>query len=311
MKFYVDAWDPSYGSPLSGDDPADSQAEVDPSIEIQESLWRPLPGEGVMRPVVFVDGVRRIDARVWIESADATLHPGLCASWAAGAVLCDGRATVIAAAPMRGLFTAGFGASPIVTRHGVFDPRPANGDAIEQLSSGLQDAMGADEIRIAAEARVDADGRGDGDLLVVVDGPLGQRTPMASTVGMVKSERAKYLDPHLDRMVNHLAPGERTPVFAILARFNRYSWYVRLPGGDVGPRTGVVRCECSASVGIDDAVALADAVTGLLPKYASERHKDPRAPQNLYPIAGLERELRRRLGDQHLVYRALRAAAHA
>jgi hypothetical protein len=48
-----------------------------------------------------------------------------------------------------------------------------------------------------------------------------------------------------------------------------------------------------------------------LPAYASTPHKDPRAPQNLFPIAGLERELRRRLGDAALVHRALRLAAHA
>ena len=42
-----------------------------------------------------------------------------------------------------------------------------------------------------------------------------------------------------------------------------------------------------------------------MPRYASEPHKDPRAPQNLYPIGGLERELRRRLGDPDLLYRAL------
>ncbi len=46
-----------------------------------------------------------------------------------------------------------------------------------------------------------------------------------------------------------------------------------------------------------------------LPRYASVEYKDSRAPQNLYPIAGLERDLRRRLGDTRLLYRALRAAA--
>ena len=45
------------------------------------------------------------------------------------------------------------------------------------------------------------------------------------------------------------------------------------------------------------------------PPLASVPHKDPRAPQNLVPIGGLERELRHRLGDQHILYRALRAAA--
>ena len=48
---------------------------------------------------------------------------------------------------------------------------------------------------------------------------------------------------------------------------------------------------------------------GLLTPLASSPHKDPRAPQNLVPIGGLERELRRRLGDQQLLYRGLRAAA--
>jgi hypothetical protein len=54
---------------------------------------------------------------------------------------------------------------------------------------------------------------------------------------------------------------------------------------------------------------LADTTAKLLPRFASSEHKDPRAPQNLYPIGALERELRRRLGDPHLLYRALRLAA--
>jgi hypothetical protein len=47
----------------------------------------------------------------------------------------------------------------------------------------------------------------------------------------------------------------------------------------------------------------------MLCRYASTEYKDSRAPQNLYPIAGLERALRRRLGDQALLYRAIRRAS--
>ena len=47
----------------------------------------------------------------------------------------------------------------------------------------------------------------------------------------------------------------------------------------------------------------------MLRRYASTEYKDARAPQNLYPIAGLEREVRRRLGDRALLYRAIRKAA--
>ena len=72
---------------------------------------------------------------------------------------------------------------------------------------------------------------------------------------------------------------------------------------------GIVRCECSADVGTEGAVRLADWSAATLPRYASAAHKDARAPQNLYPIGGLERELRRRLGDSRLLYRALRSAA--
>ena len=57
-----------------------------------------------------------------------------------------------------------------------------------------------------------------------------------------------------------------------------------------------------------EVVALADLTSRLLPRFASTPHKDPRAPQNLVPIGGLERELRRRLGDQQLLSRSLRAA---
>lgn len=67
------------------------------------------------------------------------------------------------------------------------------------------------------------------------------------------------------------------------------------------PLASVVRCECADDIPVAQAVAL--------PRFASEPHKDGRAPQNLYPIAGLERELRHRMGDQGVLYRHLRKAA--
>jgi hypothetical protein len=70
-----------------------------------------------------------------------------------------------------------------------------------------------------------------------------------------------------------------------------------------------VRCEASADLAPAAAISLANTAAAALPRFASEGHKDSRAPQNLYPIGGLERELRRRLGDQQLLYRALRVAA--
>ena len=71
----------------------------------------------------------------------------------------------------------------------------------------------------------------------------------------------------------------------------------------------MVRVECRADLPAAEAVALAATSQATLPRYASAEYKDSRAPQNLYPIAGLEDALRRRLGDQPLLYRALRHAA--
>ena len=82
---------------------------------------------------------------------------------------------------------------------------------------------------------------------------------------------------------------------------------------------GVRRIE--ARVWIDDdapgggpaseVIGLAGLSQVCLGRFASAEYKDTRAPQNLYPIGGLERELRRRLGDPRLLYRALRLTAQA
>ncbi len=107
-----------------------------------------------------------------------------------------------------------------------------------------------------------------------------------------------------------LAAAQRTPVFRVDAQpFSRSSWYVRLPGPAGGPWAGVVRCEASGALAVAEVARLADRVTAALGPFASEAHKDARAPQNLYPIGGLERELRRRLGDTDVLYRALRRAS--
>jgi hypothetical protein len=146
------------------------------------------------------------------------------------------------------------------------------------------------------------------DCLLIVDGPLKDRL-VDHAVGYVKTHHVAYLPPLVQEVVPALAAGERTPVFLIGDRFRRWSWYLRLPGDHGHGWAGVVRCEVGPDRSVADAAALADSCTVLLPRFASEAHKDERAPQNLYPIAGLERELRRRLGDPALLYRSLRAAA--
>lgn len=147
--------------------------------------------------------------------------------------------------------------------------------------------------------------------------PTGHRRPTARTgpppraLGFIKTHRAIYLEPVLNRVVPQLAAGERTPVFLVGTRWDRHAWYLRLPCRPGSPWVGVVRVECAANVPAAEAVRLANLSRRLLPRYAWVEYKDQRAPQNPVPIAGLERQLRRRLGEQKYAYRALQLAAHA
>jgi hypothetical protein len=146
------------------------------------------------------------------------------------------------------------------------------------------------------------------DHFVVADGPLNELAPLP-VVGSIKSHRVTYLPPELNVVVGSLGPAQRTPLFTI-AEYRRYSWYVRLAdvaGGHAW--SGVIRCEASGQLPIAEVIAIADRTAAILPLVASEPHLDPRAPQNLVPIAALERRLRHLMGDRALVYRALREAA--
>jgi hypothetical protein len=304
MRFAVETWAPDYRSPVDADVLGASDAAVDVTVERDADDWAPI---GARRPpaeaVSFVDGVQRIDAWVWVTDDDGTARQGICASWAAGVVRCGGRAAVVATEVRRGVLCAGAPVEPIATRHGDYRawpvPEVAGGDAIGQA---LGRARGDLESRVAVQAGAERE-------LLVVDGPLGARRHIEGAVGYVKTHRVSYLDAPRQRVVAALAVGERSPLFAVGDHRFRYSWYLRLPGPATHPWWGVVRCEASGDLGRAEAAALADRVGATLPRFASQPHNDPRAPQNLHPIAGLERELKRRLGDPALLERGLRRAA--
>lgn len=99
-------------------------------------------------------------------------------------------------------------------------------------------------------------------------------------------------------------------MFKLGTAWGGYSWYLRLPGTTGAPWAGIVRVECSAELSAPEAIGLADRSLVTLPRFASSPYKDPRAPQNLIPIAGLERRLRALLGDARLLHRTLTVAAN-
>jgi len=331
MRFTVDAWDPSYGTNTElGEFLDESTARVDVTVELPAGRWRPVdpdPGTALPAALLFVDGVRRVEARVWIEDGAPGGGPageasmGLCASYAAGVVCCCGQqAHLVRFETRRGLFTVAARADPIVTWAGEYTAHRTAVSRDKPLSVVLSEALQARlrdvEVLIAAEARAAVAGHGarEGEDLLVIDGPLRGRQHLPRALGYIKSHRSTYLPPDLNALVGKLSPGQRTPVFLIGTSWDRHTWYLRLPGAAgpaVAPWAGIVRVECSADLPAREVIALAGLSQACLGRFASAAYKDARAPQNLYPIAGLERELRRRLGDPRLLYRALRLTAQS
>ncbi len=303
-RIFVEGWAPSYGAPLDPDEAlAPAEGTVDATVET--SSWAPIDGEDDgIDAVTFVDGVRRIDARLILEDPDAGPVPGLCGTFAVGAVTWDRaepRSRIVAERIERwAVLPAGREETfPDVDLRPGYGTMAAHGDDPSAPVRALQSAMRSAEAHLAAALSQ--------EVFVIADGPLAELAPRP-VVGTVKSHRVMYLDPERNRVVGALARGQRTPLFTF-GGYARYSWYVRLadvPDGHAW--SGVVRCEAAQTLPITDVIQIAGRTAALLPIVASEAHVDPRAPQNLVPIGGLERVLRHRMGDPGLVLRRLREA---
>jgi uncharacterized protein len=254
VNFAVESWAPEYGAPTDEAVLRPAETMVDIDVEVDAAAWAPRPpvaGLAPLDPILFIDGVRRVEARVWVTGDDGTTRQGICASYAAGAVRCDGRARLESAEVRRGLFCPAEGARPIVTRHGRFAVHPVTSDDPEDLTLVLQREMGRLEADVARSSATDV-------ALLVVDGPLKAGLDLPVAVGYVKTHAAAYGPPIVGAVVARLAAGERTPLFLMEDRRGCWSWYLRLPGEVSHGWSCIVRCEASSSVSLADAIVLAD-----------------------------------------------------
>ena len=306
-RLHVESWAPEYGPSLEASDDDDGPASpVDPAVETED--WKPVAGGagGAPRRVVFVDGVRRIEARLTLDHPVEGPVPGILGAFGVGAVIWDrtARRSSFTGLTVERLAVMAKGLAVDIDRIGglAVSPESAPGGGPSDLTAHLQQRMRSAEGRLAASFA------GPG-FLVIADGPF-RELRARPVVGYIKTHQASYLDEERGALIGRLGACQRTPLFLIDAeRHPRYSWYLRLadlPGGHSW--TGVVRCEAAASLGVGKAAEMAGWTAALLPRLASEGHIDRRAPQNLVPIAALERELRKHMGDQNLADRALRTA---
>lgn len=300
----IDSWDPDYGGPVESSAMAPSDIKINADVEISGNEWKPIQPLPVAPPnsIAIVDGVRRIDAYAWLSIDGQSPVRSVLASIAAGGLrIADSKAVLDVVSSER-CFSCPVETEDLPTRAGQYKFHLSTGQEPEQLTAAIQQRLGTLEVNVAREL---ANTSG----LVIVDGPLRGRQELENAIGYVKTHQVSYLPGELQPIIGHLSAGQRSPVFFFTTSWSRYSWYVRLPGPANYDWWGIVRLEAAETLQLKRVRELADLTAQILPRFASSPHKDPRAPQNLYPIAGLERELRRRLGDPAYISNCLKVAA--
>lgn len=313
----LEPWDVEYGSemPLEATEEA-FKPDVGLDTEVPEDRWEPLtpPAAAGFKNLFFVDGVRRVEARLIIRR-ESKVCRGAFGSYAVGSVrISDGRAEIDETQSTR-MVVLGSGeaiSDPVeVMPNFTYFPASIESSDTDGPLHFIQNAMRLGEERLARGLA------GQADRLVVLDGPLTFGEPMrGQAVGYIKRLHRLYIDQgshargSLD-LLSRLPAGSRTPLFAIPSskRFARYSWFLRLATPHPGESlmSGIVRLEVSEAVGVDGAKRLADATAQTLPRFAPGRGRDPRSPQNLLPVGALEARLRRQLGDRRLIRRHIGA----
>jgi hypothetical protein len=306
----ADPWNPDYGA--GAEAPFEDEANkvvVDPSVETTD--WsvpltpRPCPDE----PVCFVDGVMRIDLRVLAEDGDRRAW-GLLGSYAAGGVRCNSSADFVEDPCIGRVLVLGgrIPSPPLEITAGrvtlSYEPRSIAADAPPLQRRTLQRLMLEAEQRMAMRLATEGG-------LVFADGPLHLKTAgELPVVGVVKRMVTAYLEGDEAALLPRLAPGDRTPIFAMgNAVLDRYAWYQRLLVNSEGwhELAALVRCEVRMEMGLAAARSVADRTACLLPRFAGRPGIDPRAPQNLTPVGALEARLRHLLGHPIVIRRALQA----
>ncbi len=302
-KLYCSDWSAAYGNPYLEPPAVPADLDVAPVVEDAGIIRaRDVPAAPTT-VLVFVDGVRRLEAHLTLEAAGTVIR-SVTGSHGVGAVVC---------AP---------GGAPIwercrVTRYIVWEggeaiALPSNGGFVWQLDSLPPGATATAEARLQnlmRDAERDlAEELAENDQIVILDGPLNRvRTQGRRVLGYVKTQWRIPLDSAGRSVVASLRPGQRSSLLA--PRDDVYTTYLRLPTStNAGMWGSTVRLEIPTHVGLKRAAAWADAACALLPRYAGVSHIDPRAPQNLQPVAALEKHLRHLLGDPGLATRAVRAA---
>ncbi len=301
------------------DDYLEESEEIgDSEVELKE--WEPIEGkEPGDVDVVFVDGVRRTENLIYIEDEEGNFSEGAFVSIGAGALHMRYRRLNPARESFKNFVLRRLlvlkrdievGEKSISLEVGESRLEFFVEKTEKEISPFVNELMARLEAEVAYATFKEVR-----PTLMITDGTLHYSAKLRSLpfVGYVKKHRKRYVPNNRSYIFRELKVGHRTPIVLIHSQptmegegvksFDKFTWYVRI-SEDEGI-SGIARLEVPAGVGLERAKEIANLTAWIVPKFASTEFSDRRAPHNLLPIKHLENALRRRLGSQTLIRRAL------
>ena len=310
MTLALDPWRGDHGGQIVVEDEWDNEEGSSPrgfAIPEEEGPWEPRDLWPASRPrtTVVIDGVMREDT----SGRGNNFAPAMLCSYAAGAVII-GEATEIVTEPVQRRLIVGNGQSedhlPVYAGNRMKDPL-----VYKALSTPDQPRKHLLQIMREAETAVIQKHSGP-DRLMLADGNLTLHEWGFPVVGVIKTIHRLYLAPEHAPILTQLQNSQRTPLFR-REGYRVYTCYLRLssPRPIESHLAGLVRLEVQTQLGLQKAVEVLNQAAKRICELASRAPKDPRAPQNLVPVRGLELRLRHLLGDRMLLRRGIEKAVFA
>lgn len=331
MKLRLDPWATEYNTAFHAEEVLDEERKnVDATPEHTE--WEAVtPRRSEKAPFaqfLFVDGTRRLEARVLLEDERKQVAFGALGSFGIGVVDCCSGGS-------RSATYTDLNALGVKMVNRVCALSGGHSLPVFVLASRLRHRLGRLEYEVETTEERDADAvvrriqfamlRAEGklasrlisshpDALIITDGPLPRMGFVKNIVGYVKTIHQVPITEEQLNVVRGLEQGQRSPLYLVTGNDKSqqyFEWFLRLrdPRPWLYSLAGIVRLQAYASLNpesrLDEVRALADWLALTLPRFASHQHQDPRAPQQLLPIRALETELRRRMGDAGVIRRRI------
>jgi hypothetical protein len=315
MKLRLDPWATEYNTAYYAEEVTVATPDyIDPYVETDS--WRPITPEPTFlswERLFFIDGSRRIEARLLLEDDQEQIAFGAMGTCAVGVVDCcpyqQRQARVFETYIRRICALSGghtmrdFAIVSTANQFGNLEYQviSTNHREAEAIVMELQSEMLKQEAQVASRLAHHQ------QALVICDGQRPQLSQDKNVIGYLKTIHDTRLSKEHLSIVRLLEQSQRSPIYKVNYKDSHYyEWFLRLrdPRPWFYSLAGMVRIQAYDD-DVTNMIELANWTCLNLPKFASKQHQDPRAPQQLLPIRALESELKRRMGNPQLIRRRI------